>query len=540
MPEDNIIFKFIRRNKSYFALAFFAGVISSLCTVLLSLSLGKFYEIYFNDAGNKSRILHSIGISIENNLTAFFIFYAILLLIKGITEWGFYFFSKVSAERLTLSLRNKLFTSLLFAEPKAFASKAPGKYLLRFSGDLQAIQNFFTKGIILFLKDIFFLLIGCWFLMKTDYRLALVVFLYIPLLPLVNYFFSKAIKNIIISRRNQKSDLLSFVSERFFNIISLKAFRKESIEKKRFKKKSANLYISGVQYHRRYAFIQAVTSLMLYALPLLLLLIVSFQNIVISKAHLMAFILLIFMQVSALKRIGKIQTIWQAGLTSITKISQLLHYPAEIKSIRKEVIEFKSLALSRQVNDHNLIFKNTGKGAINFFTHPDADLLIKKLLGILPDDSEEILLNGRPLKYYSGPELRSIAGIATNHLHLYGSSIYDASVKGRTADKQQLFTNILTALDFYNTKVKSNAITKLNGINFQQKKLILIARAVLTTAPLLVFDNPFEGLDETAQKKCLTYFHSLLPEKTIIILNSISENILEDIVLSEAIKQSAN
>ena len=65
----------------------------------------------------------------------------------------FYFFTKVSADRLSLSLRDKLFTNLLFAQPEAFSKKAPGKYLLRFSGDLQTIQNFLSRGIILFLKD---------------------------------------------------------------------------------------------------------------------------------------------------------------------------------------------------------------------------------------------------------------------------------------------------------------------------------------------------------------------------------------------------
>ncbi len=481
-----------------------------------------------------------IGIDIEDNLFAFFIFYATVLITKGIAEWMFYFFTKVSADRLSLSLRDKLFTNLLFAQPEAFSKKAPGKYLLRFSGDLQTIQNFLSRGIILFLKDISFLLIGCWFLLKTDYLLALVVFLYIPLLPLINYFFSKALKKLILTRRNQKSDLLSFVSERFFNMVPLKAFRKENIEKKRFKKKSANLYTTYVQYHRRYAYVQSLTSILLYALPAVLLFLVAIQEIQISKGHLMAFILLIFMQLSALKRIGKIQTIWQAGITSLNKITQLLQYPAENKSIRKEVIEFSSLELRWQLNGHNLILKKAEKGAMNYITHPDADLLIKKLLGMVPDIYEEILLNGSALKKYSAGELRTLVSVASNHINLYGNNIYAAAVQGRTENKEKMFNEILFKLGYKCSDNNKTSIIKLNNINYQQTKLVSIARAVLTNAPLLIFDNPFEGLDEPIQNKCHTFLNSLLPEKTIIILNSIPENIVNGSSLSNSIKQRSN
>jgi ABC-type multidrug transport system fused ATPase/permease subunit len=538
MPEikNNIILKFIRRNKSYFAFAFFSGIISSICTVVLSLSLGKFYEIYFNDTGNKSRIMKLIGIDIDNTLTAFFTFYLILLVLKGITEWTFYFFSKVSADRLSLSLRDRLFTTLLFTRPEVFAKKAPGKYLLRFSGDLQAIQNFLSKGVILFLKDIFFVLIGCWFLMKTDYRLALVVFLYIPLLPLINYFFNKGLKTIIITKRNQKSSLLSFVSERFFNMLSLKTFRKEAIEKKRFKKKSAKLYNIAVQYHRWYAFVQSLTSLFLYALPAILLLLVTVQQIQISKAHLMAFILLIFMQLPALKRIGKIQTTWQAGTTSLNKIMQLLAYPAENKIIRKEMAIFHSLDLN-PANGTNFNLKQIKKGSINFIDYPSSEILLKKLTGMMEDANKEIMLNSLPLDEYSPAELRSITAVAAKELYLYGNTIYDAAVNGKTEKKEKIFEEILLKLGFNNSD-RTNK--KLSTLTLQQKKMILIARAVLTDAPLLVLERPFEDLDEATKNKCFIFLQSLLPAKTIIILNSFQENAIDNSLLSSTIKQSVN
>ena len=540
MLKNNIILNFIQRNKLYFVLALIAGMVSSMCTVVLSLSLGKFYEIFFNDAGNKTRIMHLIGINIGDNITVFFIFYGALLLIKGITEWTFYFFSKVTADRLSLSLRNKLFSRLVFSQPEAFAKKAPGQYLLRFSGDLQAIQNFFTQGIIIFLKDIFFLLMGCWFLMKADFRLALVVFLYIPLLPLVNYFFTRVIKNIIIDKRNRKSNLLSFVSERFFNMGSLKSFRKERIENRRFKKKSAGLYTTSVQYHRWYACVQALTSVLLYALPALLLFLVSVQEIPVSRSHLMAFILLIFMQLSALKRIGKVQTTWQAGLTSLNKITQLLQYPIENKMVRKEMMEFRTLEFSKEINGHQLIFKSSEKGLINFIDHPDAELLIKKLSGMMPDTGKEILINGLPLNNFSAAELRSIVGIASDHLPLYGSTVYDAAVKGRTAKKEIVLFEILCKLGFDSGDILKPSAIPLNQLSYQQKKLVMIARAVLTNASLLIFDKPFDGLDESTKNKCLSFFHSLLPVKTIVFLNSVPENIIENNLLSSALKERTN
>src|SRR5258707_1023792 len=74
----------------------------------------------------------------------------------------FTFFEKYltgySSELFSKDLRGDLIRKQLAFTIPAFEKKPPGKYLLRYSGDLSAIQRYVMNGIIRFSIDILFLL----------------------------------------------------------------------------------------------------------------------------------------------------------------------------------------------------------------------------------------------------------------------------------------------------------------------------------------------------------------------------------------------
>jgi ATP-binding cassette subfamily C protein CydC len=118
-----------------------------------------------------------------------------------------------------------------------------------------------------------------------------------------------------------------------------------------------------------------------------------------------------------------------------------------------------------------------------------------------------ILLNEYPLQHYSGEALRVHIAALTQQTHLFNTTIRDNLLLARPdADRQAieqaceavLIHDYITAQpDGYDTITGETGVRLSGG----QARRIAIARALLKNAPLLILDEPTEGVDpETARQ----------------------------------------
>jgi ATP-binding cassette subfamily C protein CydC len=118
-----------------------------------------------------------------------------------------------------------------------------------------------------------------------------------------------------------------------------------------------------------------------------------------------------------------------------------------------------------------------------------------------------LLLNDRPVQYYSGDALREHIAALTQQTHLFNTTILDNLLLARSdadrpaveqACKTVLIHDFITAQpDGYDTMTGETGVRLSGG----QARRVAIARALLKNAPLLILDEPTEGVDpETAQQ----------------------------------------
>jgi len=69
----NLIVKFFSRNKTLVLLTFVACITGSLLNVLLPLSIGKFYELLFQEGSTKGKLFDTLRISVDS-IPSFFHF----------------------------------------------------------------------------------------------------------------------------------------------------------------------------------------------------------------------------------------------------------------------------------------------------------------------------------------------------------------------------------------------------------------------------------------------------------------------------------
>ncbi len=136
----------------------------------------------------------------------------------------------------------------------------------------------------------------------------------------------------------------------------------------------------------------------------------------------------------------------------------------------------------------------------------------------------DIRLGGHELSAFRGEDLRRHIAVVSQHTHLFNTSI---RANLRLADPEasdealemacraaQVHDWIVTLPQGYDTFV-GEAGTRVSG---GQARRIAIARALLKDAPVLLLDEPTEGLDPVTEREVMTALDRLMRGRTVLLI----------------------
>ncbi|HEC05127.1 MAG TPA: thiol reductant ABC exporter subunit CydC [Thiothrix sp.] len=192
------------------------------------------------------------------------------------------------------------------------------------------------------------------------------------------------------------------------------------------------------------------------------------------------------------------------------------HYPlTETEPLKKQVLHHLSFTVNQ--GEKVAIIGSSGSGKSS---------LINLLVRFWQPQSGMISLGGQPLDHYKGDDLRHYFSVVSQHNQLFNSTFHGnlllANPKASDDAVEQvckiahIHEFILSQPEGYQTWV-GEAGLKLSG---GQIKRLCIARALLKDAPILVMDEPGEGLDATTEKTVLDAVikHVETNKKTLLLI----------------------
>ncbi len=150
--------------------------------------------------------------------------------------------------------------------------------------------------------------------------------------------------------------------------------------------------------------------------------------------------------------------------------------------------------------------------------------LINLILRFWEPDRGEIRLGGHPLRAFRGEDLRRRIAVISQRTHLFNASIRENLLLANPGASQgaleqacaaaQIHDFIASLPEGYDTWVGETGVRLSGG----QARRIAIARALLKDAPILLLDEPTEGVDAPNEQALMAGMDRLMRGRTVLLI----------------------
>lgn len=157
-----------------------------------------------------------------------------VLLLQTLIQYNHTLLTNTLGQSVIKDLRVNVFNHITALRLKFFDKTPIGQLITRTVSDLETIADIFSEGLISMIGDSLQVVVIVGVMFYTDWQLALVVLLPIPLLILATRKFQKAIKVAFQEIRNEVSNLNTYLQEHITGVSIIQYFARERQEYKKF------------------------------------------------------------------------------------------------------------------------------------------------------------------------------------------------------------------------------------------------------------------------------------------------------------------
>lgn len=445
----------------------------------------------------------------------------------------------VASRFIEFDLKNEIYQHYQELDTEFYKNNRIGDLMNRISEDVSHVRMYLGPGIMYPINLFSLSTILIIEMLMIDKSLTLYTLAPLPILSVLIYFISSTINKRSKEVQEEQSNLSSYVQDIFSGIRVTKSFnREENIKKSyalqadKYKKKAISL--ANVQ-----AFFFPLVLLVIGISQILILYAggTEYINGEINEIGTVAqFFMYLNMLIWPFASLGWISMVGQRAEASMKRINEFLLSKPNIVNQSNEPLTIKG---DIDFNNVSFTYSNTGIKALkNISFHLEAGktlailgktgsgkTTLAELVARLYDPtSGEILLDGKPLDKINLNQLRSQIGFVPQEAFLFSETLThnigfaldnpsDEKVI-EYATKADVHHNIVDFKEGYNTKVGERGITLSGG----QKQRVSIARALIKTPKILIFDDSLSAVDTETEENILQNIQKEAQQKTTIII----------------------
>lgn len=514
-----------------------AGLLSSLITILLPVSLGKFFDLLFGFHSHRAHFLDFLPFSFWDSLNEFLLFFGTLVVSHFVANYWFRYHTAMLGEFFSKYLREMLFERQLQIPFSEYLKTGTGKYLLRYSGDMKSAQNLLTKGILRLGSDLILLCLALGFMAWFNLVISGIVFSGLVISVVGIGWLNRQLHRASVRRRNQRSRMLAFVSQRLRAISTIIGFNRLTPEVKKYKGLSNRLLRVGKSYQRIYQFIFSIVPGMLYGILAGTLFLIARQMHTghVHQGNVLAYVLIFLTIMPVFRRVLRAGLVWEMGLISVDKLLYVLNRARDERSgpdfhFANGTIEavdlsftwdghtylFERLYFQIRGGSLSLVYGRAGSGKTT---------LIQLILGMLQPSDGEIRIDEQAVHSVSAFSLRKHVTVISPAFPLLGKTVFEAISYNQKEKNRKLAERLLQRLQ---KNLPPDQRLELDtpigelgkNLSSSEQKFLQYVRAMMTRKPIVLIEEPLKGLHPSIRSTVLRWLQRQRGKKTIVLFSS--------------------
>lgn len=462
----------------------------------------------------------------------------LLFLLKGI--FGFfqsYFMSDIG-QRVVRDIKAKLYAKIQSLSLSYFTHKRGGELMSRITNDVKIVENAVSYGstdliyqslqIAIFAVVIFFIY----------FKLALVAFVFLPLISLPIVKVGKALRKL--SKRSQEkiADTNSLLYETIMGARIVKAFNMEEYEVNKFNKVNSDYYKISMKSIKRTLLLNPSTEF-LGVIAGVLVFFWGGREVIAGRLSFGVFGLFLGSLLSLIrpfKKLSQVNALNQQAMAASERIHEVLETKASVEEARepkilegfKRNIKFSDIWFSYADNqilkEVNLDIEYGQMLAIVGPSGSGKSTLVDLIPRFYDPQKGSIAIDGVNIREFSLKSLRDQIGIVNQETMLFNDTIRANIAYGRpgaslkeieeAAKKAHAHDFILNCPQGYDTIIGDRGV-KISG---GERQRIAIARALLKNAPILILDEATSQLDSTSERIVQEALDQLVYGRTVFMI----------------------
>ena len=525
------LFAFAKPYKKYLVVAVSATILLAALSPSRPYVIGQIIDLYLlKDKDPNMLLLGSLLV-------------LLMLLLEAVLQVVGTYFSNLLAQSVIRDLRQKVIRHFMKLRVSYFDKNPVGAMVTRVVSDMEAITEVFSSGMMDIAADLLSLVLIITFMFLTDWQLALMTLLPVPILIFATRIFARSMKTSFQQERQAVTKLNTFVQERLTGMSLVQLFNRQKQEAGHF---------DQINSEHRAAHIKAVWANSIFFPVVELLSSLSIAALLVWGAlqaegktdaqiqnmfgELFAFVFWISQLYRPIRMLADKFNVLQRGTVRAERIFAVLDEQTDVQdkgsltkvdfnqNLRFKDVSFSYVANQPVIADLNLDISYGQTIAIVGATGSGKTTLVNLLGRFYEHQSGQILIGEVPIEAIELQTLRKNIAIVLQDVFLFSDTVFNNITLGDPsitleqvikAAKEVGAHDFISALpEQYAHKIGERGGTLSTG----QRQLLAFIRAYVYQPSLLILDEATSSVDSESELLIQRATEKLTAGRTSIVI----------------------